>query len=108
MNAHGRKIKHRPQDRTKIAGWNIHGKLANPAQREALGRDMREMRLDICALSETRWQSDADVALPDGGGRIINFRSHSENAHAAYGMGIWMSSAWAERYVKSLRVSDTW
>jgi hypothetical protein len=32
MNAHGRKMKHRPQDRTKIAGWNIHGKLEIPAQ----------------------------------------------------------------------------
>ena len=97
MNAHGRKMKHRPQDRTKIAGWNIHGKLGNPAQREALGQDMREMKLDICVLSETRWQIDADVVLPEGGGRIINYRSHTENAHAAYGMGIWMNTAWAER-----------
>ena len=107
MNAHGRKMKHRPQDRTKIAGWNIHGKLGNPAQREALGQDMREMKLDICVLSETRWQIDADVALPEGGGRIINYRSHTENAHAAYGMGIWMNTAWAERYEKDGELEKT-
>jgi len=106
MNAHGRKIKHRLQDRTKIAGFNLHGKLSSVAQREALSRDMVEMNINICILTETRWNEDADFYLPDGGGRIINLPSDNANAHAQYGMGIWMNTEWAERYEHSVKISD--
>ena len=70
MNAHIRKIKHRPQDRTKIAGWNLHGKLAQPAQQEALKHDMDEMGIDVSILTETKWHEDIDKRLADGS-RII-------------------------------------
>ena len=106
MNAHIRKIKHRPQDRTRIAGWNVHGKLSQPAQREALVRDMKEMNIDISVLTETHWKEDEDITLPDGGGRIINFRSQNQNAHAQYGMGIYMNSKWAGRYEKAVWISE--
>jgi len=106
MNAHIRKIKHRPQDRTKVAGWNLHGKLSQPAQQEALKHDMEEMGIDVSILTETKWHEDIDKRLDDGS-RIINFKSQNEtNAHARYGMGIYMNAKWAGRYEKSMWISD--
>ena len=106
MTAHTNNTKHRLQDRTKVAGWNLHGKLSQPAQQEALKHDMDEMNIDIAVLSETKWHEDIDMRLVDGS-KIVNFKSHNEtNAHARYGMGVYMNAKWARRYQKSRRISD--
>lgn len=104
MNEQFKKIKLRAREWTKIAGWNLHGKLSQPAQQEALKHDMEVMNIDVAVLTETRWDDDIDMRLR--GSRIINFKSHSENAHARYGMGIYMNAKWASCYVKSERISD--
>ena len=62
--------------------------------------------MDVAILTETRWQEDEDITLPDGGGRIINFPSRNPNAHAQYGMGIYMNPKWAGRYEKAVWISD--
>jgi len=104
MDEQFKKIKLRAPDKTKFAGWNLHGKLSQPVQQEALKHDMEEMNIDVAVLTETKWDDDIDMRL--GGSRIINFKSHSDNAHARYGMGIYMNAKWASCYVKSMRISD--
>ena len=55
MNAHGRKMKHRAQDRTKIAGLNIHGKGALRGIGEFTTREHLQ-KLTVVAADRQKWR----------------------------------------------------
>ena len=89
---------------TKIATWNLHGKLEQQIQRELLVGDMKTRKIDIACLQETRWREDAEVY--EGGGTIFNFAGQDENKYKRYGMGFYVSNRWRNRIIGATRIND--
>ena len=89
MNRRKRTIKTKKETKTmldtKIATWNIHGKLADNLHQELLERDMITKSIDICCIQETRMNQDAEIQCSKGV-VIINLKADSDNAYKRYGM----------------------
>ena len=77
---------------TKIATWNLHGKLVDTLHQELLERDLIKKGINICCLQETRMNQDAEIHCSKGC-IIINMKAES-NAHKRYGMGFYVSKKW--------------
>ena len=88
-----------------LINFNTHGKLADPAQREALMRELFNKRAAAAALQETRCKEDLDISIP-GLGRIINIAAKSENEHKKYCMAFYISPEWEARYMGVKYISD--
>ena len=89
---------------TRIATWNIHGKLEQPIQQEILAIDMIGRKIDIACLQETRWKNDAEISVR--GGTIINFAGLDENKYKRYGMGFYISNKWKGNIIGAERIND--
>ena len=93
------KTKKLNKDETRVATWNLQGKLESKLQQEILGKDMLERKIHIACLQDTRWNSDAEVTINEE--KIINFAGKADNKYKRYGMGFFISNAWLPRLVRA-------
>ena len=49
---------HRKSQETRIATWNLNGRLREGYRREEIMQDMRDYKVDVAALQETMWSED--------------------------------------------------
>ena len=81
--SHTPKLKklHRKSQETRVATWNLNGRLREGYRQEEIIQDMREHRVEVAALQEAMWNEDT-VVKGDRGEEIINFQTHAQGESA--------------------------
>ena len=96
----------RKQERLKdtafFASWNVMGKLTTRAEMEILSRDMRQRKIAVCSLQETRNPYNAEIVLTNGDKFI--FFGLQENGYG--GLGFYISKDWVGHFQTTKRVTD--
>lgn len=91
---------------TRIANFNVHGKLGEDANRQKLMQEFTDRKISVAVIQETHWDVDElNYSIP-GLGRLINFKATTTNNYKKYGMGFWMSQEWEKRFMGAERVND--
>ena len=91
---------------TRIANFNVHGKLGEDANRQKLMQEFKDRKISVAVIQETHWDTDElNYSIP-GLGRLINFKATTDNNHKKYGMGFWISSEWEKRFMGVERIND--
>ena len=58
---------------TRIANFNVHGKLGEDANRQKLMQEFKDRKISVAVIQETPWDTDElNYSIP-GLGRLINF-----------------------------------
>ena len=96
----------RKQERLKdtafFASWNVMGKLTSRAEMEVLSRDMRQRKIAVCSLQETRNPYNAEIVLANGDKFV--FFGLQENGYG--GLGFYISKDWVGHFQTTKRVTD--
>lgn len=67
-----RKLKRKART-SQFATWNVQGKLWEPSEIEKFARDMRNRKIQICAIQETRNSGEYEYRTGNtGAGRPFN------------------------------------
>lgn len=91
---------------TRIANFNVHGKLGEDANRQKLMQEFMDKKISVAVIQETHWDvEELNYTIP-GLGRLINFKAVTNNNYKKYGMGFWMSPEWEKRYIGVETVND--
>jgi len=53
-----KKLRRKSQE-TRIATWNLNGRLREGYRQEEIIKDMRDYKVEVAALQETMWNADA-------------------------------------------------
>ena len=88
----------RSQNTTRIATWNLQGKLSDEVRQKDLFEDMRERKIGIAGLQETLW--NRNIMITSDHGVIHTFESSNETYR---GLGFYMSTEWRDRLI-SLKI----
>jgi len=91
---------------TKIANFNVHGKLGEDANRQKLMQEFTDRKISVAVIQETHWDVDEINYTIPGLGRLINFKAIADNNHKKYGMGFWISSEWEKRFMGVEKIND--
>ena len=102
--SHTPKLKklHRKSQETRVATWNLNGRLREGYWQEEIIKDMREHRVEVAALQETMWNEDT-VVKGDIGEEIINFQTHAQGYR---GLGFFMTKLWRERLISTRIINE--
>ena len=102
--SHTPKLKklHRKSQETRVATWNLNGRLREGYRQEEIIKDMREHRVEVAALQETMWNEDT-VVKGDRGEEIINFQTHAQGYR---GLGFFMTKLWRERLISTRIINE--
>ena len=96
------KKSNRKRQETRIATWNLNGRLREGYRQEEIINDMREHRVEIAALQETMWNADT-VVKGDRGEEIINFQTQAPGYR---GLGFYMSKVWRDRLISTRVINE--
>ena len=74
--SHTLKLKksNRKRQETRIATWNLNGRLRERYRQEEIIHDMREHRVEVAALQETMWNADTAVKGDRGINQLTSFK----------------------------------
>ena len=91
--------------KTKIATYNMRGKMKDAGKRKILFDDFVNSGIDVACLQETKLNKDEDFR-EYGKGRIINIAAKNERIKSIYGMGFYISEEWCKTYEGAHYVTD--
>ena len=92
----------RALDTVLFATWNANGKLRDRAQMQVFSEDMRNRKISVCAIQETRTDLNGEVYLENGD--LFVFFGLQANGFG--GLGYYISAGWTGRFQTSKKVTD--
>jgi len=93
---------HRKSQETRIATWNLNGRLRERYRQEEIINDMKDHKVEVAALQETMWNEEVMVR-GDKGDEIVNFQSPAPEYR---GLGFYMTKEWRDRLVATKIVNE--
>ena len=92
----------RALDTVLFATWNANGKLRDKAQMQVFSEDMRNRKISVCAIQETRTDLNGEVYLENGD--LFVFFGLQANGFG--GLGYYISAGWTGRFQTTKKVTD--
>ena len=93
---------HRKSQETRIATWNLNGRLRERYRQEEIIKDMKDHKVEVAALQETMWNEEVMVR-GDKGDEIVNFQSPAPEYR---GLGFYMTKKWRDRLVATKIINN--